>query len=244
VDCSERVGLHAAFGRRGLHVNVLFDLDGTLTDPRDGILACIKHGLSILGEPSPPDAELERCIGPPLHASFMRLLSGDSARADVAVQAYRERFTALGMFENAVYEGIPEVLESLQASGAQLYVATSKPQVFADRILDHFGLARYFRAAFGSHLSGALSDKGELIGHVLESAYLLPGDTTMVGDREHDIRGARLNGVLAVGVLWGYGSREELIAAGAEHLLQQPRDLGRLASNDGLSSAAAGRNEG
>ena len=169
----------------------------------------------------------------------MRLLSGDSARADVGVQAYRERFAALGMFENAVYEGIPEVLESLQASGAQLYVATSKPQVFADRIL-----ARYFRAAFGSHLSGALSDKGELIGHVLESAYLLPGDTTMVGDREHDIRGARLNGVLAIGVLWGYGSREELIAAGAEHLLEQPRDLGRLASSEGLSSAAAGRNEG
>jgi phosphoglycolate phosphatase len=227
-----------------LRVNVLFDLDGTLTDPRDGIVACIKHGISTRGEPSPPDAELERFIGPPLHGSFMGLLSGDSARADAAVQAYRERFAALGMFENAVYEGIPEVLESLGASGAQLYVATSKPQVFAERILDHFGLAGYFRAVFGSHLSGALSDKGELIAHALQSARLRPTDTIMVGDREHDIRGARLNRVLSVGVLWGYGSREELVAAGAEHLLEEPRDLGSLSSNNGLHRATVGRNGG
>jgi phosphoglycolate phosphatase len=225
-------------------VNILFDLDGTLTDPRDGIVECIKHGLSMLGEPSPPDSELEKLIGPPLHGSFMRLLSGDSTRADAAVQAYRERFSALGMFENAVYEGIPEVLEWLGASGVQLYVATSKPQVFAERILDHFELARYFRAIFGSHLSGALSDKGELIGYVLEKADLRSADTMMVGDREHDVRGARLNRVLPVGVLWGYGSRDELIAAGAEHLLEKPRQLGSLSSNNGLHRAAVGRDEG
>jgi phosphoglycolate phosphatase-like HAD superfamily hydrolase len=146
-------------------VNILFDLDGTLTDPREGIVACIKHGLSSLGEPSPPDSDMTRFIGPPLHDTFARLLSGDRARIEAAIRAYRERFAARGMFENAVYSGIPQVLESLSALGAELFVATSKPQVFAEQILAHFGLTRHFKEVFGSELSGVRSDKGELIGH-------------------------------------------------------------------------------
>ncbi|MGH8617048.1 MAG: HAD family hydrolase [Burkholderiales bacterium] len=218
-------------------MNILFDLDGTLTDPREGIVTCIKHGLSSLGEPSPPDSDLVRFIGPPLHDTFARLLSGDGARIEAAIQAYRERFAAIGMFENTVYSGIPEVVESLSALGADLFVATSKPQVFAEQILAHFGLARYFKEIFGSELSGERSDKGELIGHALVTARLRSGDTVMVGDREHDVRGARRNQVRAVGVLWGYGSREELTAAGAERLFDQPSDLGSLSSNNALEQA-------
>jgi phosphoglycolate phosphatase len=226
--------------RQGSHVNILFDLDGTLTDPREGIVACIKHGLSSLGEPSPPDSDLERFIGPPLQDTFAGLLAGDSARIGAAIRAYRERFAALGMFENAVYSGIPQVLESLGALGATLFVATSKPQVFAEQILAHFGLTRHFKEIFGSELSGVRSDKGELIGHALLTARLRSDDTIMVGDREHDVRGALRNHIRAVGVLWGYGSREELTAAGAELLLEQPSDLSSLSSNDELERARGG----
>jgi phosphoglycolate phosphatase len=212
-------------------VNILFDLDGTLTDPREGIVACIRHSLSILGEPSPLDADLERFIGPPLRDTFTGLLSGDGGRVEAAISAYRDRFTSLGMFENAVYPGIPQVLEVLGSLGARLYVATSKPEVFAERILSHFDLARHFDGVFGSELSGALSDKGELIAHILTTARLSCVDTVMVGDREHDVRGAQRNHVRAVGVLWGYGSREELVAAGAERLFEQPPHLSGLSSN-------------
>jgi phosphoglycolate phosphatase len=223
-------------------VNILFDLDGTLTDPREGIVACIKHGLSSLGEPSPPDAELERFIGPPLHETFAKLLSGDR-NVDAAVKAYRERFSAVGMFENVVYAGIPEVLKTLGAKGAALYVATSKPQVFAERILDHFDLSRYFTRVFGSELNGVRSNKGELIEHILLTEQLSPVDTVMVGDREHDIHGARRNSVRAVGVLWGYGSTKELVAAGAEQIFAQPSELCALSSDNGLHCTAVSRNQ-
>jgi phosphoglycolate phosphatase len=209
-------------------MNILFDLDGTLTDPREGIVGCIKHALSTLNAPIPPESELESFIGPPLRDVFAQLLSGDSGRVEAAVAAYRDRFTALGMFENAVYDGIPEVLDSLVARDVQLYVATSKPRVYAEQILVHFGLSRHFVAIYGSELSGALSDKGELIAHVLETAALRPAETVMVGDRLHDIRGARRNQVLPIGVLWGYGSREELSAAGAERLFERPDELQQL----------------
>lgn len=224
-------------------MNILFDLDGTLTDPRDGIVACIKHGLSSLGVPSPLDIELERFIGPPLYETFAKLLSSDH-NVEAAVKAYRERFSAVGMFENVVYAGIPEALKSLSAQGAELYVATSKPQVFAERILDHFGLSSHFRKVFGSELNGVRSNKGELIEHILLAEQLSPVDTVMVGDREHDIHGARRNSVRAVGVLWGYGSREELAAAGAEQIFAQPSDLSCLSSNNGLHRTTVNRNEG
>ena len=223
-------------------MNILFDLDGTLTDPRDGIIACIKHGLASLGEPIPSNMQLERFIGPPLHETFAKLLGSDD-RVDAAIKAYRERFSALGMFENVVYAGIPEVLQSLGTQGAELYVATSKPQVFAERILDHFGLSQHFKGVFGSELNGVRSNKGELIGHVLMVAKLSAVDTVMVGDREHDIHGARRNDVRAVGVLWGYGSREELAAAGAVQIFEQPSDLSDLPSNNESHRTAAHRRD-
>lgn len=206
-------------------MNVLFDLDGTLTDPKTGILGCIRHALEVLGKPCPPERELVGAIGPPLRETFAELGVGDPAAVERAVAAYRDRFTSVGMFENEVYHGIPELLAALREGRARLFVATSKPQVFAEQILAHFGLAHHFDAVFGSELDGARSDKGALIQWLLRTANLAAEDCIMVGDREHDIRGAKANGVRSVGVRWGYGTREELQRAGAHHLIERPDEL-------------------
>lgn len=208
-------------------MNVLFDLDGTLTDSREGILACIRHALVTLGAPVPEDPSLDRFLGPPLWDTFRELLPEGSGevRVDAAVAAYRERFTRVGMFENRVYDHIPDVLASLAAGGARLFVATSKPRVFAERILAHFGLADRFDRIYGSELDGRLTDKGELIAHVLSTSSLDAAETAMVGDRRHDIAGALENRVTAIGALWGYGSRDELAAAGAHRLMERPDEL-------------------
>lgn len=211
-------------------MNVLLDLDGTLTDPAQGIVACIEHALSELHEPVPPRANLARFIGPPLRDTFCELLSttADDERVGAAVAAYRDRFGTIGMFENVVYDGIPSALEQLCSRNADLYVATSKPLVYAKRILEHFGLAGYFRGIFGSELDGTRSNKGELIAYLLSMAGLRVERTVMVGDRRHDIAGALQNHVFPVGVLWGYGSQEELTGAGARMLLHQPAALSQL----------------
>ena len=204
-------------------VNVLFDLDGTLTDPREGIVACLKHALLRLGRNCPSDSELARFIGPPLQEIFGTLLgSTDPKDIDSAVTLYRQRFSSTGMFENSVYPGIHSALTALRGSGAALFVATSKPQVFAKRIMEHFGLMDYFSAVYGSELDGTRSNKSDLIAHVLKSESLSPNETAMVGDRAHDIVGANAHGVFPIGVLWGYASYDELIAAGATTLCTQP----------------------
>ena len=212
-------------------MNFLFDLDGTLTDSRPGILACIRYALERAGIEPPHDKDLQRYIGPPLTHSFAQLLSVEVSAPGVAeaIVRYRERFTATGMFENAVYDRIPAVLDDVASRGARLYVATSKPRVFAERILEHFGLADRFVAIFGSELDGRLAEKPELIAHVLANAGLDPLDSVMIGDREHDMLGAVHNGVYPAGVLWGYGSDEELRNAGAKHLLAAPAEISELA---------------
>jgi len=211
-------------------MNFLLDLDGTLTDSRPGIVASIQHAQRSIGHEAPEESALIKYVGPPLHAAFRELLPEyDDAYAHRAVAAYRERFTAIGMFENSVYAGIPQALDLLRDSGARLFVATSKPRVFAQRILEHFELRHYFDDVFGSELDGRLTDKVDLIAHVVAQAKLQPTHTTMIGDRLHDVVGAIKNGVRPIGVLWGYGSREELVSAGAETLLAAPTELARLA---------------
>jgi phosphoglycolate phosphatase len=213
-----------------LVVNILIDLDGTLTDPREGIVACFKHALVKLGQGCPSDSELERYIGPPLYESFGQLLgSTDPQRINRAVDLYRDRFSSTGMFENTVYPGIEPALAMLRDLGAVLFVATSKAQVFAERIIEHFGLDRFFRAVYGSELDGARANKADLIAHILKAESILPLSALMVGDRAHDVLGAKANGVFAIGVLWGYGSREELVAAGATLLCRQPSMLSNAA---------------
>lgn len=208
-------------------MNVLFDLDGTLTDSRPGIVACIKHALDKMGAKAPADMDFQRFIGPPLRDTFALLLEShiDEECVTAAIDAYRERFSVTGMFENSVYDSVPAALDTLIARGARLYVATSKPRVFAERILEHFGLANRFAAIYGSELDGSLCEKAELIAHALAHSALNPKQTMMIGDRHHDIVGAIRNEVLPAGVLWGYGSETELRDAGATTLLSSPAEI-------------------
>jgi len=207
---------------------LLFDLDGTLTDPFEGIAASVRHALKQLGVASPDDQALRGWIGPPLWDSFGRYLqSDDPALLKQAIGLYRERFADQGLFENRVYPGIPALLDDLRAAGFRLVLATSKPRVFAERILAHFALDRYFHAVHGSELDGTHAHKAELIRYILGTEQLRPDSTLMIGDRHHDIHGAHHNGVRAVGVGWGYGSVAELDEAGAEWIADSPGALGR-----------------
>jgi phosphoglycolate phosphatase len=204
-------------------MSILIDLDGTLTDPRVGIVACLKYAIESMGLTPPGDRELERFIGPPLQESLASLPGIDSAeQVTRAVAFYRERFGETGMYENTVCPDIPQTLEQLTSRGATLYVATSKPTIYAARIIEHFGLSRYFRRVYGSELDGTRSNKAELIAHLLRAESLPAASAVMIGDRSHDMVGARANNVFAIGVLWGYGSREELLGAGAAVLCERP----------------------
>ena len=192
-------------------MNLLFDLDGTLTDSRPGITASIEYALVKLGLPVPAEDELTALVGPPLHVTFSKLLP-DPNKKNVAeaIGLYRERFADEGIFENSVYPGIVDILKEFSGMGAGLYVATSKPHVFADRIVEHFEIAQYFRGVFGSELDGTHTDKTELIAHLMETEKLRDRFTTMVGDRSHDIKGGQDNNLQTVGVAWGYGTKKEL----------------------------------
>ncbi len=205
---------------------LLFDLDGTLTDPKVGITKSIRYALDKMERPYPPNASLDWCIGPPLQESFATLLQDDDPQlGQEALRLFRERFSTVGLYENSPYPAIPQLLDTLQESGLQLFIATSKPAVYAKKIVAHFDLEKYFLTVYGSELDGRLTHKNELIQHVLQQEKLPHHQTLMIGDREHDILGAKANTVSAAGVTWGYGSPEELTAAGAATLLHQPMDL-------------------
>ncbi len=190
---------------------ILFDLDGTLTDPFEGITRSIQYALERMGAGVPVAEDLKWCIGPPLWESF-RVLIGteDQVELDKAVAFYRERYTVTGLFENTLIDGIEELLAALVQSGCQLHVCTSKPHVYAEKIVAHFGLLPFFGKVFGSELDGTRSQKTDLIAHILKTEALDHSATVMIGDRKHDLIGANANSVTSIGVLWGYGSRDEL----------------------------------
>jgi phosphoglycolate phosphatase len=202
----------------------LFDLDGTLTDPKTGITRSVQYALERLGRPVPDADELTWMIGPPIFAGFTELLGGTDEVPD-AVRLYRERYSDVGLFENEVYAGIPALLRDLQEKGVRLYVATSKLQVFARRILDHFELSRFFSEIYGSELDNRNADKRDLIRHILERERFDPAGAVMIGDRKHDAIGAKANGLASIGVTWGYGSRQELLDAGIACLVDAPQAL-------------------
>jgi phosphoglycolate phosphatase len=207
----------------------LFDLDGTLTDPREGITRCIAHALERMDVVPPPLADLEFAIGPPLRASLAQLLGTDSRETvEKALAHYRERFADVGLFENAPYDGVEEALRALAATGATLVVATSKPTVYARRIVEHFALGVHFAEVHGCELDGTREDKRDLIAHILPHHGFKASRAVMIGDRGVDMRAARHHGLAAVGALWGYGSREELTSHGAQTLCRLPRDLLRV----------------
>ena len=190
--------------------NVLFDLDGTLTDPREGITRSIQFSLSKMGIDEPDLSRLEHFIGPPLLQAFMATYGFDEARAWEAVGFYRERFAVTGLYENEVFEGVTPLLEELVGQGRQLFIATSKPQVYAREIARHFDFAKHFKVIYGSELDGTRTNKVELIAHLMSEQGLEPAHTLMIGDRKHDLIGARDNGMDAAAVGYGFGSFEEL----------------------------------
>ena len=203
--------------------SILFDLDGTLTDAREGIVASLCHALDRMGAPVPPESELTRFIGPPLRDAFATLLEKpDEEAIRKAVDHYRERYERVGLYENRVYPRIPELLERIGAMGWRAYVATYKPTPLAERVLTHFGLRGHFAGVFGSRLDASPCRKSDLIRQALGTEKIAPDRAAMVGDRDQDIAAARENGLRSVGVTYGYGSREELHQAGATWICDDP----------------------
>ena len=197
-------------------LTLLLDLDGTLTDPRDGIVRSLRFALRALGAEVPTETRLARCIGPPLEDSFRELLPDPtSARVAAAVEQYRVRFDRVGWRENRVYPEVPGFLAALRRRGFRCVVATSKPRIFAQRIARHFELDAQLDAIYGAELDGTRGRKPELLAHVLAHEGLAPERAVMVGDRRHDVEGARAVGVRSLGVTYGYGDRAELVDAGA-----------------------------
>ncbi len=210
----------------GHGTTVFFDLDGTLTDPREGITRCLQYALAQLGRPVPPQAELVQYIGPPLRWTFPRLLaSDDKALVDAALEHYRRRYADVGLFENELYTGIPESLETLRDDGFRLLVVTSKPAVYAERIIDHFELTEYFEDVFGPDLDGRFDDKGELVAHILHERAIRPERAIMVGDRASDILAGKVNGTRTIAVTYGFGSMEELAAAKPDRTCHDPAEI-------------------
>ena len=205
-----------------MSAHIYFDLDGTLTDPFEGISKCILYALDELGFPHPDAEYLHSCIGPPLWDTFPEMVGEDLTRK--AVDLYRERFVDVGWRENEIYDGVLDALEALASAGHTLFVATAKPHMHAARIIDHFGMGEHIHNVYGSELDGTRAKKGDLLKFALERN---PGGSahTMIGDRKHDLVGAIANDMTPIGVAWGYGSVDELQNAGAVHIARTPADL-------------------
>jgi len=205
-----------------MSAHIYFDLDGTLTDPHEGISKCILYALDELGFPHPGDDYLHSCIGPPLYETFPEMVGEDLTLR--AIDLYRERFVEIGWLENKPYEGILDALEAIAQAGHTLFVATSKPQVHAKKIVDHFGMGQFVTTVYGCELDGTRSSKVELLEYAIAEN---PGSImrTMVGDRMHDLIGAIANDMRPIGVAYGYGSIEELETAGAIRIASTPANL-------------------
>lgn len=199
---------------------MLFDLDGTLTDPQEGITNSVAYALEQYGIHVEDRSSLNKFIGPPLKDSFREYYGFAEDRAEEAVWKYREYFNEDGIFENKVYPGIPQMLQRLNDQGKILIVATSKPTVYAKRILKRFELSQYFADVQGSEMDGRRTKKEEVISYALEQNQITDNaQAVMIGDREHDIIGAKKCGLDSIGVLFGYGSREELKGCGAGQIV-------------------------
>lgn len=214
---------------------VLFDLDGTLTDPKEGITKSVQFALNQQGIREPDIDKLEPFIGPPLKDSFMEYYGMTQEQAIMAITDYRKRFEPIGIFENEVYPGIPELLRELKEAGMLLAVASSKPEVYVKRILEHFQLEEYFDVVVGSNLDGTRVDKEEVVEEALRRLQASSPDIqmnkitcAMVGDRKFDVQGARAHGLTAVGVAYGYAGKGELEAAEAEYIARTVDELGKI----------------
>ena len=208
---------------------ILFDLDGTLTDPGEGITNSVAYALGKYGIEVTDKKELYKFIGPPLKDSFMKYYGFSEEEAIKAIEYYREYFRDTGIFENKVYEGVEDMLSTIKESGRRIILATSKPEEFAVRILQHFGLKKYFNVVAGASMDSSRSKKGDVIAYAISLCDDFDKDKSiMIGDREHDMLGAKENGLKSLGVLYGYGSEEELKKAGADYIVSTPADILKL----------------
>lgn len=208
-----------------IYQEILFDLDGTLIDPKEGITKSIQFALKNMGSDIPSADDLEWCIGPSLKESFKTLIPS-SSEADIAaaVAHYRQRYKEKGMYEHIVYPGIKQLLSQLKEDGYRLFIATAKPEFFAVKILEHFGLSSYFEKIYGAELDGTRSNKIQLLQYIIENSSL-KGPSLMIGDRQFDMEAALQNQVDPLGVTYGYGSEDELKNAGALHLCDSPKEI-------------------
>ena len=205
---------------------IFFDLDGTLTEPKVGITKSVAYALEYYGIHVEDLDTLCAFIGPPLKESFMKYYGFDDAKAEEAVEKYREYFRPYGIYENEMYEGVDNLLKNLKECGTTIVLATSKPTVFAEIILKHFGLCSYFDCVVGSELDGTRVKKGEVIAYALEEIGVTDkSKVVMIGDRDNDILGAKENGLDCIGVLYGHGSRKELEAAGADMIVATVEEI-------------------
>lgn len=207
--------------------HILFDLDGTLTDPMMGITKSVRYALNYYGIEVKDLNDLLPFIGPPLRDSFKEYYGFDEAKANEAVEKYREYYKTDGIFDNKVYQGMVDCLQTLKDSGKKLYVATSKPEFFAKQIIEHFSLSKYFEYVGGSEFNSR-EKKAEVIEYVLKTNQIDNDDVIMVGDRKHDIIGAHENKIPCVGVLYGYGTEDELKQYQADYLVSTVEELTEL----------------
>ena len=211
---------------------ILFDLDGTITDSGSGIINSVKYALKKAGRKIPPEDELRKFIGPPLQEQFMKCCGIEEKEAAEMVALYREYYQEEGIFDNRVYDGVMEMLKTLKEAGLKIVMATSKPEKFAKMIAEHFGFAKYFDLIGGACMDGARTKKQEVIQYVLEQCKEKDREKIrMVGDRCYDMEGANREGIRAIGVLYGYGSKEELEEAGADGLAETPEEVVRMILN-------------
>ena len=204
---------------------ILFDLDGTLTDPKEGITKSFQYALKHFGIEEDL-ANLEKFIGPPLHDSFRDDYNFSEEEVEEAVTKFREYFSQNGIFENKIFSGVKEVLEYLHSNNKRILLATSKPTIFAEKILKHFEIDKYFEYIGGSNLDGSRSEKNEVINHVLEVCKVSSmEDVIMIGDRKYDVIGAKKIGVDSIGVLYGYGDLEELQEVNPTYIIKNIEEL-------------------
>lgn len=209
-----------------MYQNLLFDLDGTLTDPGVGITNSVVYALEKYGIKTDDRTQLYKFIGPPLQDSFEQFYGFSKEDAKTAVQYYREYYKETGIFENKLYDGMEHLLQSLCEAGKKLFVATSKPEAFAVQILEYFSVNQYFTYIAGSNMDGTRSKKEEVIAYALKAGKIQDlSSAVMIGDREYDVTGAKKAGIASIGVLFGYGSRKELEAAGADALAESTKDI-------------------
>ncbi|MGG0707243.1 HAD family hydrolase [Bacillus paramobilis] len=209
-----------------MYTTFLFDLDGTLTDPKEGIVNSVLYALKQLGIEELHASELESFIGPPIQQSLVERYNMNEGEVERAVFYFREYLKQRGLLENNVYEGIPNLLKQLKDTGNRLFIATSKPTIFAEQVIEHFQLTNYFEGIIGSNLDGTRIKKEEIIAHILQTnEELNKEEIVMIGDRKHDIIGANYNGIASVGILYGYGSETELTEVGATHIVNDVKEL-------------------